>query len=377
MPTNMPANMTEVSANVYFLIVGAVIALVLAFLVFKKRRDKRAGQIRPQGHEVSRPESKTEIKSTIAAQPQIAVTDRDRVFKGLSKTKSFLQKTIDSIFTEGQGAKFFDAMEESLLTADVGIELAEKIVTNVKAGMGIKTPARDELKNALTRSMTALMPTDREFKPTHTPQIIMVVGVNGAGKTTTIAKLCERYRKQNKKVLVGAADTFRAAATAQLKTWVERTGAEGVFQPEGSDPSAVAFDTVQAAASRKTDICIIDTAGRLHTKSNLMDELKKMKRVVNKAMTESHMPSEALEVWLVLDGTMGQNAMNQAREFNQSLGLTGLVVTKLDGSAKGGALVAISSELNVPVIFIGVGESPEDLVEFKKDAFVEAILAGI
>lgn len=313
----------------------------------------------------------------VAVPVPVALTEEQRVSKGLSRTKTFFQQTFDRLFAGAQGEQFFGDMEEVLLTADIGIDYTERVVGDLKESFGVRLPERTELKIKLGEILQAHLPhpnghADLKGGFEGKPHVVMIIGVNGAGKTTTIAKLCQRYIAQNKKVLVGAADTFRAAAMDQLKTWIERVGAQGIFQKEGSDPSAVAFDTVQAAVSRDVDVCLIDTAGRLHTKSNLMEELKKMKRVIGKAM-----PGAPHDVWLVVDGSTGQNALNQAREFNQHLELTGIVVTKLDGSAKGGAVLAIGAELQVPVIFIGVGESPDDLVPFNSKTFVDAILEGL
>lgn len=310
----------------------------------------------------------------------VVLTDEQRVGKGLGRTKAFFQQTFDRLFQGAKGEEFFGDMEEVLLTADIGIDFTEKVVAELKESFGMRLPERQELKGRLKEILESHVPVPNghsdlkglEAESATRPHVIMIIGVNGAGKTTTIAKLCQRYQSQGRKVIVGAADTFRAAAVEQLRTWVERVGAEGVFQKEGSDPSAVAFDTVQAAISRKADVCLIDTAGRLHTKSNLMEELKKMRRVIDKAM-----PGAPHDVWLVVDGSTGQNALNQAREFHEYLQLTGIVVTKLDGSAKGGAVLAIGAELKVPVVFIGVGESPEDLVPFRANTFVDAILEGL
>jgi len=308
------------------------------------------------------------------------LTEEQRVTQGLSRTRAFFQQTFDRLFAGAKGEEFFGDMEEVLLTADVGIDFTERVIADLKKSFGVRLPERTELKTKLSEILISQMPSDpnlMHFEMVDTPtdikpRVIMIVGVNGAGKTTTVAKLCQRYMAQKKKVLVGGADTFRAAAVDQLRTWIERVGAEGIFQKEGADPSAVAFDTVQAALSRGVDICMIDTAGRLHTKVNLMEELKKMKRVVAKAMaTAPH------DIWLVVDGSTGQNALNQAREFHEHLQLTGVVVTKLDGSAKGGAVLAIASELKVPVVYIGVGESPEDLVPFHGKAFIDSILQGL
>lgn len=368
----------------------AVIGLVL--FVRARARRKRPPTIAPKRPVVAPapevpptiPTAKPEEVVTPTPAPPVAapavLTDEQRVGKGLSRTKAFFQQTFDRLFQGSKAEEFFGDMEEVLLTADIGIDFTEKVVADLKQSFGVKLPERQELKGRLKEILESHIPVTNghsdlkglEAEGATRPHVIMVIGVNGAGKTTTIAKLCQRYQTQGRKVLVGAADTFRAAAVEQLKTWVERVGAEGVFQKEGSDPSAVAFDTVQAAVSRKADVCIIDTAGRLHTKSNLMEELKKMRRVIDKAM-----PGAPHDVWLVVDGSTGQNALNQAREFHEYLQLTGIVVTKLDGSAKGGAVLAIGAELKVPVVFIGVGESPEDLVPFKAHTFVDAILEGL
>ncbi|MBI3542329.1 MAG: signal recognition particle-docking protein FtsY [Deltaproteobacteria bacterium] len=362
------------------LVLGVVVVAVA--LRARARRKPPVEQPLPPGKAEIPPPAAPEAK-TPAPQPAVApaptpppaaapLTDEARVSKGLGRTKVFFQQTFDKLFTGAKAEAFFGDMEEVLLTADIGIDFTEKIVAALKSSFGMRLPGRDELKARLSDILMQQLPGNLGGSVDAHPRVVLVVGVNGAGKTTTIAKLCQRFQAQGKKVLVGAADTFRAAATEQLRTWVERVGADGVFQKEGSDPSAVAFDSVQAARSRGADVCLIDTAGRLHTKVNLMEELQKMKRVVAKAM-----PGAPHDVWLVVDGSTGQNALNQAREFNQHLELTGVVVTKLDGSAKGGAVLAIGAELKVPVVFIGVGESPEDLVPFNGKSFVETILEGL
>ncbi|MEW6057257.1 MAG: signal recognition particle-docking protein FtsY [Bdellovibrionota bacterium] len=371
-----------------------VLVTVLAIALRKKPKQRlpEAPPVkvaRPQEQEAPAPVPAEDLLQPLPEKaPVIPLrTEKQRVSEGLGRTKAFFQQTMDKLFSGSQGEQFFGDMEEVLLTADVGIDFAERVVADLRKSFGLKLPARTELKNKLSDILISQLPVMNgpgnisrvtELPPTtearslETPRVVMVVGVNGAGKTTTVAKLCQRYQSQGKKVLVGAADTFRAAAVEQLRAWVERVGAEGVFQKEGADPSAVAFDTVQAAKSRNIDLCLIDTAGRLHTKLNLMEELKKMKRVLSKAMS-----SAPHEIWLVVDGSTGQNALNQAREFHQHLGLTGIIVTKLDGSAKGGIVIAIGAELKVPVVFIGVGESPEDLVPFDGKEFVETILEGL
>lgn len=347
----------------YEVAVALVVALLLVIGLFfwlKKQPKKLVPEI---------PSAKKEEAPSATPAPR-------RIESGLGRTREFFQSALDKLFAGSQGAQFYSDLEEILLSADVGISFAEKLVADLKTKCGVSIPSRAELKNLLQGLLVSSLPeTSLPLLSGSTdahPHVVMIVGINGAGKTTTIAKLCTRFQSQGRKVLVGGADTFRAAAMEQLQTWVERTGAEGVFQKEGTDPSAVAFDAVSAAISRKADICIVDTAGRLHTKANLMDELKKMKRVVAKAL-----PGAPHDVWLVVDGATGQNALRQAKEFHEALGLTGVVVTKLDGSAKGGAVLALSAELKIPVAFIGVGEQPEDLLPFDAKDFVSAILSGL
>ncbi len=360
--------MEELSNHIHLVIVPGILLAVIIFYFFRKKKIKEQARIRPTEKTIDTVENK---KTEVAP-----ITDSERVYKGLVKTRGFFQQTFDRLFTGSEGTKFYDDVEEALLTADVGIETSEKVLDELKKSWGVqiasRSQIRNDLKTKLSEILLTLLPQDVPFSIKEKPHVIMIVGVNGAGKTTTIAKLCHRFISEGKKVLVGAADTFRAAATEQLKTWVERTGAEGVFQAEGSDPSAVSFDSVNAAKSRGSDVCIIDTAGRLHTKSNLMDELTKMKRVISKAM-----PGAPHDIWLVLDGTMGQNALQQAQEFNKALDLTGLIITKLDGSAKGGALLSISSQMSLPVSFIGVGETPEDLIPFKSTEYVSSLLTEV
>lgn len=313
-------------------------------------------------------------KSPVQKTP--VLSDEQRIAKGLNQSKAFFQSAFDRLFTSSEGEKFFNNLEEVLLTADVGIQSAEKISSELKKSFGVRLPNRTEMKSAVSKLLVSefpLSPTHGfETQATGKPHIILIVGVNGSGKTTTIAKLCERFHAHGKKVLVGAADTFRAAAIDQLKIWVQKTDSDIVSQVEGADPSAVAFDAVNAAKSRSVDFCIIDTAGRLHTKSNLMEELKKMKRVIGKSM-----PGAPHDIWMILDGTTGQNALYQARQFHEALTLTGIIVTKLDGTAKGGSIIAVSSALQVPVIYIGVGESSQDLIPFHPPQFVNTLLEGL
>lgn len=301
-----------------------------------------------------------------------------RLKEGLTKTRdSLIAKVNRLIFAKGTiDDEFLNQLEEILITGDVGVDTTQSIIAGIKqktrqqkyeSEQELQELIRSEISNALVKQRKN--GTDPfEFPPHTKPYVIMVVGVNGVGKTTTIGKLAYNYQTAGKKVLIGAADTFRAAANEQLEVWAQRAGVEIIQQLQGSDPAAVAFDTVQAAQSRGADVVIVDTAGRLHTKINLMEELKKIKRVITKVSSEA--PHEVL---LVLDATTGQNAIQQAKLFNEAVGLTGLVITKLDGTAKGGVVFAVSNALKIPVRFIGVGEKIDDLQPFDSEKFIEAL----
>ena len=296
------------------------------------------------------------------------------LYEGLSRTRAGVFSKAQSLFKERTSAldqESWDALEEVLLEGDVGASTAafllEKAKARCSAGAFLeKEMLKEEMGKILTPPQKNL---EEILEQTH-PLVIAVVGINGAGKTTTIGKLAHYFKSKGKNVLLGAGDTFRAGAIAQLKTWAERAQVDFVTGREGADPGAVCFDAVTAGKARGTDIVILDTAGRLHTKSNLMDELKKVQKVIKKVI-----PEAPHETWLVLDGTLGQNSIAQAKEFQQALGLSGVVITKLDGTAKGGAIFPISRELNLPVRFIGVGESQEALLPFQPAQFVEAILS--
>lgn len=320
-------------------------------------------------------ETKTSIRETVDN------LRYDRLKDGLAKTREGLAEKIG--IAARQGRKIDDALldelEESLIMADVGadttIQISDRLrdrvkVEGFKEASDLSRLLREEISALLKRSPSA--DNDRLFNipEEKRPHVIMVVGVNGVGKTTTIGKLAYNYRNAGLKVLIGAADTFRAAANEQLEVWAERAGVEIIGQGQGADPAAVAFDTLQAAVSRGADVVIIDTAGRLHTKSNLMQELQKMSRVMKKV--REHAPDE---VFLVLDATTGQNAIQQAKEFTRAVEVTGLVLTKLDGTAKGGVVIAIANELSMPVRYIGVGERIDDLQPFNVDEFAEALFA--
>lgn len=302
----------------------------------------------------------------------------DRLKEGLEKTRaSFVNRLTSLLKGRKIDAKLLDEIEELLLTADIGVETTEKIMDGVKQRVKkegfedaedifdlLKTEIGEILISSPSSGADAAFSVSEESKP----HVIMVVGVNGVGKTTTIGKLAHNYKNAGKSVIIGAADTFRAAANEQLEVWAQRAEVDIVQQQQGADPAAVAYDTLKAAISRKTDVCIIDTAGRLHNKAGLMQELEKIGRVMKKLK-----PDTPNDVFLVLDATTGQNAILQAKEFSKVAPVTGLVLTKLDGTAKGGVVIAIANELKMPVRYIGVGEKINDLQPFDSLRFVEAL----
>ncbi len=293
---------------------------------------------------------------------------------GLQKTRqNFLGKLSGLMSIGGKvDSQLLSQLEELLLSADVGVATTQRLLEGVErdfqsSGKNDAALLQEYLGEEIYK---ILHHPSQDLNPPQSPHVMMMVGVNGVGKTTSIAKLAHHYIKEGNKVLLAAADTFRAGAVNQLQIWGERVGATTLAQGEGSDPAAVAFDAVKAGLARKMDRVIIDTAGRLHTKVNLMEELKKVKRVIEKAM-----PGAPHEIWLVVDATQGQNALRQAREFHQSLGLTGVILSKLDSSSKGGIAVGIAGELQVPLVYAGVGEKMEDLRPFEARAFVDALLS--
>lgn len=304
---------------------------------------------------------------------------------GFTKLKEGLTKTKDGLFDKvnrliNARAKiddeFLSELEEIFLLSDMGLDTAEKIILNIKeraktdkyeSEEELNKLVIDEIKKVFTDSTSEFRTFD--FNITKKPYVIMIVGVNGVGKTTSIGKLAYNFRKAGKSVLIGSADTFRAAANEQLEIWANKAGVEIIQNPKSSDPASVAFDTVQAAVSRNTDVVIIDTAGRLHNKSHLMEELKKIQRVMQKVI-----PGIPNEIFIVLDATTGQNGLNQVKEFSNALGsVTGIILTKLDGTAKGGIVIKINNELKTPVRFIGVGEQIDDLQIFESENFIKAL----
>lgn len=293
----------------------------------------------------------------------------ERLKGGLQKTRRSLAGRIENILSERSIAdpETLEEIEETLITSDVGVNTTMALMSKLEGhAAGVTSPG--ELKEFLKSEIRKLLTRPRQIDTSIKPYVIMVVGVNGVGKTTTIGKLAYRYQAEGKKVLIGAADTFRAAAVEQLEIWAERSGADIVRHRDNADPAAVAFDAVEAGSSRKVDIIIIDTAGRLQTKVNLMEQLKKIKRGIAKKMAEA--PHEVL---LVLDATTGQNAISQAKIFHEGIGVTSLALTKLDGTAKGGIVISICNTMKLPLQYIGVGEAIEDLQPFDPEKFIDAI----
>lgn len=295
-----------------------------------------------------------------------------RLVSGLTKTRDNIVSGFDSIFSGFSHIDddFYEELEEILVMGDIGIHATEEIIENLKKKVKenhIKEPAdyRELLINSIKEQMYV---GDTAYRFEEETSVVLVIGVNGVGKTTTIGKLAGKLKSQGKKVILGAADTFRAAAGEQLTEWANRAGVEIVGGQEGSDPGSVVYDAVQAAKARKADVLLCDTAGRLHNKKNLMEELKKINRILEKEYPEAYR-----ETLVVLDATTGQNALVQAKQFSEAAEITGIVLTKMDGTAKGGIAVAIHSELGIPVKYIGVGESIDDLQKFDADQFVDAL----
>ncbi len=297
----------------------------------------------------------------------------DRLKAGIEKTRSGL---VDRLEDAIAGKKTIDAelleeLEYALITADIGVRTTQDILDKLHEQIDRKlTSDPTEIRSLVREQLLEVLRASES--PLHVvqtpPAVVMLVGINGAGKTTTIGKLAHRFLGEGRKVILAAADTFRAAAIEQLEVWADRAGVEVIRQKTGADPSAVVFDALQAAKARGVDYVIVDTAGRLHTKENLMAELDKMRRTCQRVV-----PGSPHEVWLVLDATTGQNGLEQARKFTESAGVTGIVLTKLDGTAKGGVVVAIARELNLPIRFVGVGEKIGDLLPFEPEGFVESL----
>jgi fused signal recognition particle receptor len=297
----------------------------------------------------------------------------DRLKAGIEKTRSGLVDRIEDVISGKKeiDSDLLDELEYTLITADLGVQTVAEILENIRQRVDRKQTADAiEIRNLIREHLLEILSASEAPQRVvgQPPAVVMLVGINGAGKTTTIGKLARRFLVENRKVLLCAADTFRAAAIEQLEVWAERAGVDMVRQKTGADPSAVVFDALQAAKARGTDYVIIDTAGRLHTKENLMAELEKMRRTCNRVVSGS-----PHEVWLVVDATTGQNGLEQARKFTETAGVTGIILTKLDGTAKGGVVVAIARELNLPIRFIGVGEKLDDLLPFDPEQFISSL----
>jgi fused signal recognition particle receptor len=355
---------------------------------FKKNKDKSEHKIPVESH--SQEDSDTAVDSQLDATEEISdplpsdpppssesdVSDSDasggyigRLKNRLTKTRQSLADGMNKIFTGGRAIddEVMEDLEELLITADIGVQTAMELIGRISSS---KISDAEQIKQHLCTEILSILNTTTPAAKviSRSPHIVMVVGVNGVGKTTTIGKLAAKATASSNSVLIAAADTFRAAAVEQLMIWAERADADLVKHKEHADPAAVAYDAVAAAVARGTDIVLIDTAGRLHTKVNLMEELKKIKRSIAKQI-----PDAPHEILLVLDATTGQNAISQAKLFNDALGVTGLALTKLDGTAKGGIVVSICSTLNIPLQYIGIGEQIEDLREFEPEQFVKAL----
>ena len=297
----------------------------------------------------------------------------DKIKTGLTKTRKAMESSLGEIFSGFAtiDEEFYEELEESLILADLGVETSTKAVEQLRRRVKEqKLKDNDAVRSALKDILVEMLQVgDTALKATTKPSVILVIGVNGVGKTTTIGKMANHLREEGKKVLLCAADTFRAAAADQLEIWAERSGVEIVRQHEGADPASVVYDAIAAARARGTDIILCDTAGRLHNKQNLMNELGKIARIL-----ERELPEADKEVLLVLDGTTGQNGLIQAKQFQEIAGVTGMVLTKLDGTAKGGIVIAVADVLQIPVKYIGVGEQIDDLMPFDARAFVDALI---
>ncbi len=294
-----------------------------------------------------------------------------KISSGLKKTRDSFSGAVNSVISSFTkiDEELFEELEETLILADTGVETATAICDELRSRVKserVTDPA--VITEMLEQVIVDFMSVDNTIKTNTKPSMILVIGVNGVGKTTSIGKMAHRYKEEGKSVILGAADTFRAAAAEQLTIWAERAGVPIIKHGEGADPSAVVFDTIAAAKARKSDVIICDTAGRLHNKKNLMEELSKMSRIINREL-----PDADVEVLLVLDATTGQNAVNQAKIFKEAAGITGIILTKLDGTAKGGVVIAITKELGIPVKLIGVGEQIDDLQDFSPQQFANAL----
>lgn len=377
-----------------YLLIGIPVMLFLIILLIlsavRKRFRRDPEPIMEANEALEKPEAVTAVEAETVAQPMDEVEDvpepkprepetveekpagiLKNIRSGLSKTRKAFSTGVDRIFSGGSlDDDMLEDLEELLITSDVGVKTSMEIIENLtekKSEISSPDDLKQLLKEEILRyvNVESIVQEDSAVKP----HVMMVVGVNGVGKTTTIGKLASKLTKEGKKVLIVAADTFRAAASDQLKVWAERSGADIVRHRDNSDPSAVTFDGIDAAIAREVDVVIIDTAGRLHTKKNLMEELKKIKRTVS-----GKIPDAPHETLMVVDATTGQNALQQAQLFNDAIGITTIALTKLDGTAKGGIVIGITNTLNVPLKYVGVGEQVDDLQMFDPQEFADALI---
>ncbi len=352
----------------------------MAFTWFKKNKDAKHKEPAPgretvPAQEAFQPETKTQdhtLSPSSTEEGQEKSTGfLNRLKKGLSKTHKVLTTDINELFAGNRKIddELLEELEELLITSDMGVRTTMDLIQSISKKSS-EISGADQLKKALKKNILALLNSEKPCpqKITTRPRVIMVIGVNGVGKTTTIGKLAAKFVASGEKVIIAAADTFRAAAIEQLAIWAQRAGVEIVKHKEMSDPAAVAYDGIEAAMARGADVVLVDTAGRLHTQKNMMEELKKIKRAISKKL-----PQAPHEILLVLDATTGQNAISQAELFNDALDVTGIALTKLDGTAKGGIVVSICSMLEIPLKYIGIGETIEDLQEFDSVRFVNAL----
>lgn len=364
-------------ASIFVLIATSFANIILANRSSKKEEAKEKSLTDSQDSIETTEAPSVSVEQTVekeAVEPEPTISWNARLFKGMARTRDDVWSKVTGLITGNSlDDDTRDQLEEILFTADLSPAIVDELLDQLEA-FGKEGEPLPKIKNFLSSKISSAQADVNkefyEFKPEmNGPKVIMIVGVNGAGKTTTIGKLATKYKQQGAKVVVGACDTFRAAAVEQLEVWCKRAGVEMVRAAEGADPSGVAYDAVAKAKEIGADYCIIDTAGRLHTKSNLMDELAKTKKVMSKVISDA--PHETL---LVVDAITGQNALRQAEEFNKSLKLSGLIFTKCDGSAKAGSAVSIVQSLGVPIIYIGVGENVEDLDIFDLDSYLNALL---
>ncbi len=342
-----------------------LVALLWALVTRRRIRERRVSSV--AGGTVER--SKVLVQVSAAKAP-VVPSARERLRAALAKSREAFREKLEAALGHGRRVEeIYAALEEALVSADVGVRTTSRILTGVRRRCSGTDRVESQIRSALSAAIQESLECDPESERNAKPWVILVAGVNGVGKTTSIAKLAARFRTGGQKVLLVAADTFRAAAIDQLGVWAERVEVDFVRHQSGADPAAVAFDGMKAALARGVDIVIVDTAGRLHTRENLMDEIRKIRRVIERAI-----PGAPHEVLLVLDATTGQNALNQAKVFSEALGVTGIILSKLDGTAKGGVALAIREELGVPIRYVGVGERLEDLRPFSAREFAAGLL---